>query len=49
MDAAEDNNPEGCTLEVDFENPEILRDLHYDNPLAPRKTDIKKNQLSDYH
>ena len=43
MDAAEGNNPEGCTLEVDFENPATLRDLHYDNPLAPRKTDIKKN------
>ena len=37
-----------CLLEVDFENPKELRELHNDYPLAPDKIEIKREILSEY-
>ena len=42
------NNWKGCVLEVDFEYPKELEELHNDYPLAPGKIKIKKLILSDY-
>ena len=38
----------GCILEVDFEYPKELRELHNDYTLAPDKIEIKKEMLSKY-
>ena len=42
------NSSKGCVLEVDLEYPRELQELHYDYPLAPDKTEIKREMLSDY-
>ena len=39
------NSSKGCALGVDFECPKELQELHNDNPLAPDKTEIKKEML----
>ena len=36
------NSSKGCVLEVDFEYPEELPELHNDYPLAPDKIEIKR-------
>ena len=38
----------GCALEVDLDYPKQLQELHNDYPLAPDKTEIKREMLSDY-
>ena len=38
----------GCALEVDLDYPKQLQELHKDYPLAPDKTEIKREMLSDY-
>ena len=38
----------GCVLEIDFEYPKELCELHYDFPLVPVKIEIKKEMLSKY-
>ena len=35
-------------LDVDLEYPKELRELHNDYPLAPDKTEIKRDMLSEY-
>ena len=42
------NSSKGCILEVDFEYPKELREFHNDYFLAPNKTEIKREILSDY-
>ena len=42
------NSSKGCILEVDLEYPKELRKLHNVYPLAPDKTEIKREMLSDY-
>ena len=42
------NCSKGCVLEVDLEYPKELRELHINFPLAPDKTEIKRELLSDY-
>ena len=42
------NRWKGCVLEVDFENPKELCELHNDYPLAPDKLKIESEMLSDY-
>ena len=37
------NSSKGCVLEVDFEYPEELRELHNGYPLAPEKKNQKRN------
>ena len=44
---AKDSN-KGLILEVDLEYPKELHDLHNDYPLAPEKTKVHKDMLSDY-
>ena len=43
-----DNSWTGYKLEVDLENPNELHDIHNDYPLAPKKSNIQKEWLSDY-
>ena len=38
----------GCVLEVDLEYPKALHKLHNDYLLAPDKTEIKREILSEY-
>ena len=40
------NSWKGCVPKVDLEYPNKLRKLHNDNPLAPDKTEIKREMLS---
>ena len=42
------NSSKGYVLEVDFEYPKELRELHNDYPLASDKIEIKREMLSDY-
>ena len=42
------NSLKGCVLEVDLEHPKELLELHNGYPLAPDKTEIKKEMLSSY-
>ena len=42
------NSSKGCVLEVDLKYPKELRELHSYYPLAPDKTEIKREMLSDY-
>ena len=42
------NSSKGSVLEVDLEYPKELRELHNDYPLAPYKTEIKREMLSEY-
>ena len=41
------NSANGYVLEVDFEYPKELRELHNDYPLAPEKIGIKREMLSE--
>ena len=40
-----ENNPIGCILEVYFEYPDKLHELHNDYPLAPEKLEISHDML----
>ena len=40
------NSSDGSILEVDFEYPDELQELHNDYPLAPEKLEIIHNMLS---
>ena len=42
------NSSKGCILEVDLEYPKELIQWHNDCPLAPDKTEMKREMLSDY-
>ena len=42
------NSSKGNLLEVDLEYPKELHELHNDYPLAPDKTEIKREMLSEY-
>ena len=42
------NSLKGCVCEVDLEYSKELRKLYNDYPLAPYKTDNKREMLSDY-
>ena len=42
------NSPKGCVLQVELEYHKDLRELHNDCLLAPDKTKIKREMLSDY-
>ena len=42
------NSSSGYILEVDLEYPEKLHDIQNHYPLAPKKINIPKEQLSDY-
>ena len=42
------NSLKGCVLEVDLKYSKELRELHNDYPLAPDKTEIKKEMLSKF-
>ena len=42
------NSSKGCVLEVDFQYPKELRELHNDSPLAPDKIEIQREMLSQY-
>ena len=48
LDKYTSNSSEGCVLEVDLEYPKELQELHNDYPLAPDKTEIKREMFSDY-
>ena len=43
-----DNSRKGCILYVDLDYLEELLNLHNDYPLAPKKTLIEKDMLSNY-
>ena len=42
------NSSKGCALEVDFEYPKELRELHYGHSSAPDKKEVKSEILSQY-
>ena len=42
------NSSKGCVLKVNFEYPKELKESHNVYPLAPNKTEIKKEMLSSY-
>ena len=42
------NSSTGYILEIDLEYSKQLHDFHNDYPLAPEKTNMKKEWLSDY-
>ena len=44
----EEDSKKGLILEVDFEYPRDLHDLHNDYPLAAEKVKVNKEMLSDY-
>ena len=39
------NSSKGCILEVDFEYPKELRELHNNYPLTPDKLEIKREMF----
>ena len=43
-----EKNPIGYLLEVDFECPDKLHELHNDYPLAPEKLAVSSDMLSKY-
>ena len=43
-----ENSKKGLILEVDFEYPKELHDLHNDYPLGPEKVKVAQDMLSDY-
>ena len=43
-----DDSKKGLILEVDFEYPQELHDLHNDYPLGPEKVKVAQDMLSDY-
>ena len=43
-----DKSLTGYILKVDLENPNELHDIHNDYPLAPQKSNMQKEWLSDY-
>ena len=43
-----ENSKKGLILEVDFEYPKELHDLHNDYPLGPEKVKVTKDMLSSY-
>ena len=43
-----DDSKKGLILEVDFEYPKELHDLHNDYPLGPEKIKVAQDMLSDY-
>ena len=43
-----DDSKEGLVLEVDFEYPSDLHELHNDYPLAPEKIKVSKDMSSEY-
>ena len=43
-----DDSKKGLILEVDFEYPQELHDLHNDYPLGPEKVKVTQDMLSDY-
>ena len=43
-----EDSKKGLILEVDFEYPQALHDLHNDYPLAPEKIKVSKDMLSSY-
>ena len=42
------NGPRGCFLKVDLDHPDVLHDLHNDDPLAPEKIKISKEMFSEF-
>ena len=42
------NSSKGCVLNVDFEYPKELRELQNESYLAPDKTEIKREMVSNY-
>ena len=42
------NSLKEFVLEVDLQYPEELRELHNNHPLAPDKTEFKREMLSEY-
>ena len=42
------NSSKGCIFEVDLEYPKELREFQNDYSLAPNKTEIKREMLSEY-
>ena len=48
MDSISENRSIGYFLEVDFEYPDELHDLHNDYSLAPEKLEISSEILSKY-
>ena len=42
------NRQKRCVLEVDFEYPKTLQELHNDYPLTPDKIEIKREMLPQY-
>ena len=39
----------GCVVEVDFEHPKDLRELHSNYPLTPVEIEIKIEMLPNHH
>ena len=48
MDKFTSNSWKGCVLKVNLEYCNVFRELHNDFPLAPDKTEIKKEMFSEY-
>ena len=42
------NGPRGFFLTVDLDHPDVLHDLHNDDPLAPEKVKISKEMFSEF-
>ena len=48
MEKDTNNSSKLWVLEINLKYPKELRKLHNDDPLAPEKTEIKKEMLSKY-